>query len=403
MSMAELDEVLNTLEAALERIPNPLEGDVEARVLEVLFARDRLAEVLSARQGINVENARRAHALERRMAEEFAAWRRAIQKPALKGLQRIAAPAPEAWWWDLRVPADPRATLTLSVLALLCLAASLSVIADLCRKFLADGPDLFSLMAAISQAVIALFAASAFTTPGNLWLEGILSGIGVARQSFPAWKLAAAFTFLALASSSRYVAVEHVSRWYSASGVELYRQHNLSGALQKFDRAVNLNGDFIPARYNHAGVLSDMFAYERAAAEYQAVLDRDSCYFPAYSELAHVHLAYKSQPGVALALIDRALGLDPPASDRYPLFKHRAWAHLALRCFLQSEEDAARALKYQPQSAVPHCIIAQVREATGRDAISEWKQCVKNSPTEAVEPAWLATARERLQATEAPE
>lgn len=391
-----LNEALDAYQKAFDSVRTAPRENLTRCAFSVLMARDLVELALSRRDGLSLEGLEKLESLDRELLLNMAEWKLLLDAGLLQRLHRYVQPPAENWWWYLSRPSKSLTTLSISLFNLLLVAFVISLVADISRRLVVGSTDTLGVLALGSQTLIALFAASTFTEADNAWLEAVFGRLGIHRPYFPYSKTAVVVLLFVLTVSIREL-LPHWAAIYNESGVKLYNSGDIPGAIRRLDHAVTLNPDDVGAHYNLARALTDLPAYDRAAAEYQATLYLDSRFFPAYSGLSYMYLAHKSDSAQALTITEMGLKLNPSDQDvRYALFKNRAWAELGLHCLRQAEGDVARALSYRPDSAAAHCILAQVQEARGRNATGEWKDCLSNANREYIEPAWLAVARERI-------
>lgn len=280
--------------------------------------------------------------------------------------------------------------------AMLTLAVTLA--SDISLRFLGGGPDLFSLFSAISQAVLALVAGSAFTKVGAGWMARVLGALKAPRADHDGWKTLVAAVVLAVIVGLR-LSLPAMAHAYNDHGVRLAQEGKVTRARQALDRATRLNPDYAQAWYNLANVQEETLDLDAAAVAYQKALKLDERLYPAYNNLARLSLL-RGNPGGALTLLERGLALEPKeASVRYSFLKNRGWANLSLKYLAQADGDLQAAIAVRPDGAAAQCLLAQVREAQGSPAAAEWQACLANAAGQPdVEATWLGMAQERLMA-----
>ena len=323
----------------------------------------------------------------------WVAWRESRQAPAT------------AWWWrlDERAAASPpRFAALWPALAGLCLTVSLSLTADISRRFLSGGSDFVGAFSTLTQAALALLAGSSFTKLGREQIERFLSRLGVNERAYPYWKTGLALAVLLLVGGLR-LSLPAVAGLYNTRGVQQQAAGRVSRAIGSYLRAVSLYPDYTQARYNLAAAYEDVLEWDKALVEYQTAIRNDPSLYPAYNNLARLYILRRLDYASALTLLNAALGsqsaiVEQPAVG-YALLKNRAWAHLGLKLYGMAEADARAALALRPAGASAHCLLAQISEARGAPeaALPEWEACLGFAGGESVEASWLATAQERLR------
>jgi len=139
MTASKLDQALAAYRSAIDSLKSSQKLD-PASVLAVLKARDDIARILSDDRPdptagllvvIELDNQLRKLAGAITQAIKLADWRASFQPP------------PEAWWWSLEsvVPPEPvgRFDWLWSALTVLFLTASLSLMAEISKRFLMEG------------------------------------------------------------------------------------------------------------------------------------------------------------------------------------------------------------------------------------------------------------------------
>jgi tetratricopeptide (TPR) repeat protein len=404
--MDTLGAMLTAYQTALDALAQPAD-DHAALVMAALLARDRLAGVLAQSQP-TTSDLSTLTALDRRLqanavqidarvgASTLAAWRNAVQPPAT------------AWWWrlDERAAEASRPSALWTVIAGFFLAVSISLTAEIARRFLAVGPDLVGVFSTLVQGFLTLLAGRSLTDAGLRRLEKTLAAINVHRRYAPIANVLLAMLVMLLVVALR-LSLPALARYYSEEGARLQQQNQLSAAILRYQRATSLSPTFALAHYNLGTAYELSLAFDPAIVSYQAALRSDSQMIPAYNNLARVYL-FQDRFSNALVLLNIGLDLDQAmisAPDRtvvrYSLYKNRAWANLGLKYINQAQSDAASALDLRPDGAAAHCLMAQVLEARNdmQSALTYWENCLAYEKLDTFVPAearWLGLAHERL-------
>jgi tetratricopeptide (TPR) repeat protein len=182
--------------------------------------------------------------------------------------------------------------------------------------------------------------------------------------------------------------------YYNNRGATAAKDGEYSKAVERFQRAVTLNPDYAEAQFNLGDAYERSLDYDKAIAAYQAAIRTDHTLDRAYNNLARLVILAKKDYTGALDLLERALQLRP--QDKNVLFsihKNRAWANFALKNYREAEADLIRAAQYDTESAYPHCIRAQIMDATGKadQARLESMACLR-APQGSVESFWIEFA-----------
>jgi tetratricopeptide (TPR) repeat protein len=294
-----------------------------------------------------------------------------------------------------------------TIIAAFFLTVSLSLTADIARRFLAVGADFVGVFSTLFQGFLTFLAGRSLTEAGQRSLERTLSRFNIARRYSYIANTTLALLVLLLVIALR-LSLPTIARYYNDQGVRLQQSNQVSSAILSYQRAVSLSPFYAQAHYNLGTAYEQSLANDLAISSYQAALRIDSRNIPAYNNLARVYLA--STPanyGNALTLLNIALDLDQttPQPDktilRYSLYKNRGWANLGLGFLGQAENDVREAMTIRPEGAAAHCLLAQVLDARKENsaALSEWELCLAYEKLDTFVPAearWLGLARERL-------
>jgi tetratricopeptide (TPR) repeat protein len=412
-AVSDLEPILSAYREAVEDLPRTPGDTAPARVMRTLLARDRLAEAMSIPGASLPGDALvRIIALDERLKASAGELDSAVGSEVLTGWRETLRPPRDAWWWSL----DERAAahhmeggLGARLLGGILVAVAVSFATDISQRFLSGGPDFLGVFSTLSQAVLALLAASAFTGFENKWVDRLLSRWAVRSTHLTLWKLGGALAFLALVLAFR-LSLPAIAERYDQWGTERFeQQRDYPGALQYFRRAIALKPSFAQAHFHLAVVSEELHDDEQASREYEAairdyssdgLLDR----LPQlYNNLARLYVRKGDHEG-ALQLLEEAFQKHQQgvgdASFAYAIHKNRGWARLGLGLNHHATLDLKRALKLQPDATAAHCLLAQVYEKQDQqpEALGHWESCLANYDPkgEPVEAVWIDTARERV-------
>jgi len=394
MALSDYASALTALQAA----PSP------SAVLAALLARDRLAALFApAPAGEPAEMLRLAE-LDDQLKKLAPAAADAVMPSAFVAWRESRQPLAYAWWWRLderAAAAPPHFTALWPALAGLCITVSLSLTADVSRRFFASGSDFIGAFSTLVQGALALLAGGAFTKMGGAQVERLLGLLGVAERAHPQWKAGLSVLLLLLILGFRF-SLPSIAHYYNARGVELQAAGRMPRAQDSYQRAINLYPDYTAAHYNLATAYEDVLEYDKALVEYQTAIRRDPQLYAAYNNLARLYILRRADYASALTLLNIALNSQADVTQQpavqYALLKNRSWAYMGLKLYALAESDLRRALGLRPEGAAAHCLLAQALEARGDApaALPEWEACLGYAGGENVEAVWLATAQERL-------
>jgi tetratricopeptide (TPR) repeat protein len=375
-------------------------------VMGILLSRDRLALELSrgkpcggdldAISKLDTRLQSSAGTIDKSVGRSrLAAWRESMQPPTL------------AWWWKLDERAaavEPKPHPLWAIAAGFFLTISISLSAEIARRFLSVGPDFVGVFSTLLQGLLALMAGRSLTEAGQHTMERLLSSVHVDRRQAHIANAVFALTLLLLVLGLR-LSLPLIARAYNDQGVRQQQSGQVTSAIQSFLRATNLNPNYAVAYYNLGTTYEDILAYDLALTSYQTALRTDSHLYTAYNNLARLYMRQRSDFGNALALLDYALDLnltmsaDQKTIIEYALYKNRGWANLGLKYLTLAESDLRQALALRSDGASAYCLLAQVLEARGnvQAALASWESCLRYANgAEQVEAQWVAQARERL-------
>jgi len=395
MVSSNLDEPLVAYRTALDTLEQS-QRLAPAAVLTTLIARDAVARVLKENPSdspailsavIELDDQLRKLAGPIASAINLANWRASLRPPS------------KAWWWSLDsdAPPDPadRFDWLWSALAVLCLAASLSLMAEISKRFLSGGPDVWGAFATLFQATLTLLAAGgALTKAGREAVERILSNLKVPGHSRQEWKLVMVIALL-VAMFGLWFGLPSIARIYNDRGYKHREAGRLTSALYDLKRAISLNPDYPHAHYNLGLVYEDLLDTKSAQVEYQVAMlgGLDA----AYNNLARLYIL-QGDPSEAVSLLLSGLRKAQSTSVRYAMLKNLGWARLTQKRYDEAIATLHEAVSLTPESAAARCLLAQALEGQGdtEGAALEWKACLKyaSSRESAEEDAWIGQARQ---------
>ena len=195
-------------------------------------------------------------------------------------------------------------------------------------------------------------------------------------------------------------AIPVLTRSLCDHAVALQKNGQVSKAIIYYRRSLALKPNDAAARYNLGSAYEQLANYRLAAGAYQAAIDSDPQFYPAYENLSRLYLLRQRDYPAALKLLDRALLQDPQESwVRYVLRKNHGWANLELSRFDQAEKDLRSAIALKPDQAAAHCLLARVLDETKmhQKAVLEWESCSTFPNRQDAEPEWQNQALERLR------
>jgi tetratricopeptide (TPR) repeat protein len=368
---------------------------VASEILSILLLRDRL----DAAESITVDEFLIVSELDERLRQLAPRIVKQIPSATLSAWRNSAGKRSASWWWHLDTVAAYPKSGWWALAAAALVTITLALLATIVSRFFEGGPDTIGALAVTFQGVLTVLAgaAAADFTAGKL--DALLARWGIAPANYGRARFAFALAVFVLVLSVR-LSLPLVAVAYNNAGAEARKRNDYSAAIAAYTRAIALKPDFPPALFSLAEVYENSLDYDRAIASYQSAIRVDARLYDAYNNLARLQILAKQNCAGALQLLDSALQLKP--GEQHVLFviqKNRAWANLCLKNYREAEADLGRAQAYQPGSAIPHCLLAQVKQAQGAAdaARAESIACLKMDPALA-EPYWLEFASDQVEA-----
>jgi tetratricopeptide (TPR) repeat protein len=368
-----------------------------AQVLECLLSRDRIAQVWSKERPADAKVARLIERGDRQLktlAEPIGAM------PELKDWRRSFNPPAEAWWWHFAAPLGlaERFDWLWTALALLLLAISLSLIADISPRFLSGGPDARGALAVIAQSLLILLTTSSvLTSTGRQILRRVFSTIPFLR---PFWEEAGAIAaaLLLILLLVFYRSMPRIALNYNDRGFENYQAGQLTSAQRQYERALKLEPDLLPAHYNLGLLYEDLGDLDQAKTHYQIALKGELDV--AYNNLARLYIL-EGEYGKAIPLLLEGLERATDDVARHDLYKNLGWARLGQERYEEALAALQQAIELDAEAAPAHCLLAQVLEALGDQpaAVDQaWESCLRyGDSSRPDEDRWLGLAAQHFK------
>jgi tetratricopeptide (TPR) repeat protein len=282
-----------------------------------------------------------------------------------------------------------------------CIAASFII--DVSRRFLQES-GWFHIAALVAQVVFITLAILAAVLPIASLARPvrplISRSFGALKTSRPAALLTAIALILAL---WLWLSLPTLARYYNEKGMGFQYQESpdLMRARQSYEQAVRLKPDYAQAHYNLATVYEDLHS-EKAMGEYLLAINHDSNIYPAYNNLARLHILRGKEDDYerALGLLTRAAELSPQQDEsaQYAINKNLGWANCELKRYSLAEVYLRKAISLRADAASAHCLLARALKAMGKGgAADEYFDCIRLAPGEKdVEPSWISEAQDYL-------
>ncbi len=399
MALTRIEQFLQQYETTIVVLESAGVNPDAGQLIEVLLARDAVQRALEDRYpdspGLLL------HLLD--LDQRLRSLGPVIGDPAVPEAWRASfRPPAEAWWWSLdqvarKEPPGSGRRAASNVLALLLVTAALSLLVDTATRLLSGGPDTLSVVAVVSQAVLAALAAgSSLTRSGEEAYRHFLAGLRMPESRWPVARLVSAAAVAALLLAFR-LSLPGMAISYNNRGLAHYAAGQLLSAQYDFTRAIQLNPDYSQAHYNLAILSEDLQNFETARLEYR--LAAQGGLDAAYNNLARLYIL-EGAPDQAIGLLLDALEQARDNDIRYSAYKNLGWARLEQKRYAEAATFLQSAITLAPDRAPAHCLFAQVLEGLsepGRASV-EWEDCLRYaSEARLDEDRWLGMARKQLQ------
>jgi tetratricopeptide (TPR) repeat protein len=398
MTISRLDRALEDYAAKLTALEEAAEQLSPEQALDVLIARHAVHTSLTDKTRdpthslitlVQLDSRLRKQADSIAQAVELADWRASLNPPE------------GAWWWFFETPRHPhwsdRLDWLWSVLAVLCLTASLSLMIDISWRFLSEGPDALGAFAVVAQGLLTMVAAGgALTGAGRKGVERILQGLNIPRRSWQVVRVGLAMVLL-LGLLGFRLSLPQIAVSYNNRGLQNYLSGRLDSAQFDYSRALKLNPDYVEAHYNLGLLYEDLQDFDRARAEYQIAVQGGLD--AAYNNLARLHILGEDY-SASVSLLLTGLELAQEDQVKCDMLKNLGWARLGQARYSEAEIYLRAAIELATDEAPAHCLLAQVLDGLGdaTGALLEWENCLRFADARnADEDAWIGLARQRIE------
>jgi Tfp pilus assembly protein PilF len=301
-----------------------------------------------------------------------------------------------------------------------CVAASISYLVEVARRFLSDGPDVEG---TVIQGLIGLITVSGLVQFARQLVD-IKNSEEKARPVLVSrgWLICFALG-LAVGAGGLRLLLPRIAQLYSDRGTDRWTEYvghvqgskaapvQLSLIIDDFERAIRLDSGYTPAHFNLADVYEYVQDLDKAELGYRAAIVNGDPTGRPYLKLARMGLLRRKDHATALKLLDsaeRLLDLVPNGDlepidrerIRYMVWRDRAWAHLLAKNFSEGTRYLRQAHELQTDGRSIHAIWALILDAQKQPAaaIHQWRQFLEAPAVgwEPVEPSWTASAKERI-------
>lgn len=224
--------------------------------------------------------------------------------------------------------------------------------------------------------------------------------IGKARKLLSAKKLRVALWLGVLWLTSYHFLSPQIANLLNQRGMASYQMGKLQEAENYYKWASSINQDNVDVRNNMGIILETRSQNKEACHQYRVAKNADS---PAgYNNLAHCYIR-SGDYDTAVALLLQGLRRIESQEGKYAILKNLGWARLGQGFHAEAESHLREASEMMGDRAPAYCLLAQVLEAQGKDALAkaEWENCLRYaSRYDRDEEGWIAIAKARLGATQ---
>jgi len=167
-----------------------------------------------------------------------------------------------------------------------------------------------------------------------------------------------------------------VATWYNHWGWSHYEKGYLSSAEEDYQRALSLNPDDAEAHFNLGLLYEELQDFASARKEYILAIQGGEI-TTAINNLARLHILNKNYPAAVHLLLKAQSEAKLDQETQFAIWKNLGWARLKQGDIPGAETALSEAIKLDKNSAAPHCLLAQVREAQNNqtEALKEWETC----------------------------
>ena len=362
--MAALSEQISRYAQSVADLRAASASDFSSAALNTLTARDDVAVQLDDKadsiNGADLELLTRA---DQRLVELAPKHELILGRETLAKWRHSRAPDNKAWWWSLDELAAARTSWPnriLTFFAVVFLTLSIGLVADTFNLLRTVGDNPVTTIGTLTQAALALVAASAFVPAGRKWLIDILSGLGFKNRRFKG----AARTLLALAVLSLTLLIRlylpaQAAEYFHRRGDEYLNQGLVQTAIPAYQQALNLEPHSVLTHLRLAKAEEMTNDHRKAIDNYRSALvlyERlrpnafDDSYYEAKLGLARLLILHEKDYSAVLSHLAHPEEVIPKFSNQsrklytYYWFTYLGWAKVELKYYGEASADLKAAL-----------------------------------------------------------
>lgn len=406
-----------TLDNSVERYANALET-IEAlttsktqpsseQVLELLVARDAVAEVLGAGASTQTQTLAIVLQLDERLkkqevtiatAGKLAEWRKSLH------------PSESAWWWFFQAPKHihpwDRWDWLWDGLTATALVLSGSYMLSTLQAFSVGGLSVAETFGTLTQAAgLALVGKGALTSDGKEKVKTSFNKLKIPEHLHSEVMFGLSMLML-LAAYGLHSSLPNISRLYYQQGMESYRQGKLRTAQEKYLQAGRLDPANVDLKIALGEIYESIGELDKALTQYKESLELG--HPKGFNHTARIYIQ-KKDPVFAETLL--RMGLQRVKDDtgtQYQLYRNLGWALLLQNKYREAQQELERAIAIDKKipnkkdkelgSGMANCLLAEVLKQVGNKerSIKQWQYCQEYALPETInEYKWFMEIGER--------
>ena len=402
--MKTLADAITIYRTALNDLSRNGDRPPPSNVLTVLIARDDLARIIAAGGEADPGEIENVAKLDRQLKEIPVTT--IVDTGTIKAWRDVVQPEPDAWWWPTAdaVPINSWKTRVLSIALWIVVAAALSYVVEVLRRFFVGGVDVLS---AVLQGLLALLAGSAAVQFARGLTETLSRKEKAGRGSLTIRTSYFLAGLIIISAVLLYLLLPGIARHYQDRAFDDMQKGQLTSSIQNYQRSISLMPDYAEAHYGLALAYEQVKEYDNAISEYQTAILASDTMFSAYNNLARLQMLHRHDFAMALELLNPPLVKQRDSELQryylYALLKNHGWANLELGNLKLAYDDLSGALSFDHDGVAARFLLGRVLEAQGDTirARGQWMRCREilqdTSKRKEMESAWINMMEEKFR------
>jgi len=375
----EVDAAICAYDMALAQL-KPRIVDTEAKVLEVLVARESLHRLIGEGAELSTQQVSKIVDLDKQLKGKVALIDSLLEPNTFANWRDAVVASDNAWWWhlDVRAAVGPKLNIFFLTITWLVIAVSLGFIVEILRRLLSGGSDSLS---AVLQGLLAFLVGSTIVQYARQLVEQTSPKTSAGKAPLR-WKRRLVWaTFVVAIAIILGLSQPRIASYYNGLANEDLDKGMLTSAIQNYQRAVSLKPDYAVAHYGLAKAYEAVQEYDKAITEYQTAILADNKEHRAYLGLSRLYMLHRKDFIRALQLLEIVRDRPPEALSeeekkpnyQYTVFKNCGWAYFNLQYLQQAKDDLDWAVQQRADGAAAHYLLGKVYEAMAHDAEAKRK------------------------------